>query len=200
MKATIFLVLAVERRPEETRRSFQNLVGALEFSVLLLEISDPLRLRRGDPRGIPVVDIGLTHPGAHRLHAVSELASDPLHRPVIGAQLGTQRPHHPHRSGLLLRAVPTRRRLAWRLFLRHDSILVSKVRSLQDFQGDSKDKNGSAFDRAATYRFAVPPNVPVTLYWSATAYDRATHTSSETRPGPADPRTHPVLRPTTTDQ
>jgi len=46
----------------------------------------------------------------------------------------------------------------------------------------------------------VPANVPITLYWSATAYDRATHTSSETRPGPADPRTHPVLRPTTTDQ
>ena len=39
-----------------------------------------------------------------------------------------------------------------------------------------KDKNGDAFDGAATYRFAVPPNVPVTLYWSATAYDRATHT------------------------
>jgi hypothetical protein len=39
-----------------------------------------------------------------------------------------------------------------------------------------KDKNGSAFDGAATYRLAVPPNVPITLYWSATAYDRATHT------------------------
>jgi hypothetical protein len=38
------------------------------------------------------------------------------------------------------------------------------------------DKNGSGFDGAATYRLAVPPNVPVTLYWSATAYDRATHT------------------------
>ena len=73
--------------------------------------------------------------------AIAELASDPLHRPVIGAQLGAQRPHHPHRGGLLLRAVPTCRRLPWRLFLRHDSILVSKVRSLQDFQGDSRAEN-----------------------------------------------------------
>ena len=32
-----------------------------------------------------------------------------------------------------------------------------------------KDKNGSAFNGAATYRLAVPPDVPVTLYWSATA-------------------------------
>ena len=39
-----------------------------------------------------------------------------------------------------------------------------------------KDKNGDAFDGAATYRLAVPPNVPVSLYWSATAYSRATHT------------------------
>jgi|SRR6476661_605682 len=75
-----------------------------------------------------------------------------------------------------------------------------KVNSIAIRTRAFQDKNGSAFDGAATYRFAVPPNVPVTLYWSATAYDRATHTSSETRPGPADPRTHPVLRPTTTDQ
>jgi hypothetical protein len=39
-----------------------------------------------------------------------------------------------------------------------------------------KDKNGDPFDGAATYRLAVPPNVPVSLYWSATAYSRATHT------------------------
>src|ERR1700677_1647430 len=45
--------------------------------------------------------------------------------------------NHPHRGGLLLWAVPTRRRLSRHLFLRHDSILVSKVRNLRHFQGDS---------------------------------------------------------------
>jgi hypothetical protein len=37
------------------------------------------------------------------------------------------------------------------------------------------DKNGRLLDGAATYRLAVPANVPVTQYWSATAYDRSTH-------------------------
>jgi hypothetical protein len=37
------------------------------------------------------------------------------------------------------------------------------------------DKTGEPFDGAATYRLKVPANPPVTLYWSATAYDRATH-------------------------
>ncbi len=37
------------------------------------------------------------------------------------------------------------------------------------------DKDGKPFDGAATYRLTVPPNAPVKLYWSATAYDRATH-------------------------
>jgi hypothetical protein len=39
-----------------------------------------------------------------------------------------------------------------------------------------KDTDGNAFDGATTYRLHVPANVPVHLYWSATAYDRATHT------------------------
>ena len=38
-----------------------------------------------------------------------------------------------------------------------------------------KDKNGDPFDGAATYRLRVAANVPVTLYWSLPAYDRATH-------------------------
>lgn len=37
------------------------------------------------------------------------------------------------------------------------------------------DKAGQPFDGATTYRLNVPANPPVTLYWSATAYDRATH-------------------------
>ena len=39
-----------------------------------------------------------------------------------------------------------------------------------------KDDHGNAFDGAANYRLHVPAGVPVHLYWSATAYDRATHT------------------------
>ena len=38
-----------------------------------------------------------------------------------------------------------------------------------------KDKNGRSFDGRSTYHLAVPANAPVTLYWSATVYDRATH-------------------------
>jgi hypothetical protein len=38
-----------------------------------------------------------------------------------------------------------------------------------------KDKGGRSLDGGNTYRLAVPPNAPVKLYWSATAYDGATH-------------------------
>ena len=37
------------------------------------------------------------------------------------------------------------------------------------------DKDGQALDGGSTYRLTVPANAPVKLYWSATAYDRATH-------------------------
>ena len=38
-----------------------------------------------------------------------------------------------------------------------------------------KDKEGNSLDGADTYSLHVPANPPVRLYWSATAYDRATH-------------------------
>jgi hypothetical protein len=38
-----------------------------------------------------------------------------------------------------------------------------------------KDKAGQPFDGGSAYRLTVPANAPVTQYWSATAYDRATH-------------------------
>jgi len=38
-----------------------------------------------------------------------------------------------------------------------------------------QDKDGHALDGGSTYRLKVPPNAPVKLYWSATAYDRDTH-------------------------
>ncbi len=37
------------------------------------------------------------------------------------------------------------------------------------------DKDGRDLNGAETYRLNVPAKVPVTLYWSATVYDRATH-------------------------
>jgi hypothetical protein len=39
-----------------------------------------------------------------------------------------------------------------------------------------KDKDGQNFSGANTYRLTVPANAPVRQYWSATVYDRATHT------------------------
>jgi len=38
-----------------------------------------------------------------------------------------------------------------------------------------RDKDGNALDGSGAYRLTVPPNAPVKQYWSATAYDRATH-------------------------
>jgi hypothetical protein len=37
------------------------------------------------------------------------------------------------------------------------------------------DKDGRLLDGGATYQLTVPASVPVTQYWSATVYDRATH-------------------------
>ncbi|WP_420915533.1 DUF1214 domain-containing protein [Bradyrhizobium elkanii] len=37
------------------------------------------------------------------------------------------------------------------------------------------DKTGNALSGASQYRLTVPANAPVAQYWSATAYDRATH-------------------------
>jgi hypothetical protein len=37
------------------------------------------------------------------------------------------------------------------------------------------DNTGQPLDGKKTYRLTVPPNAPVKLYWSATAYDRQTH-------------------------
>jgi hypothetical protein len=38
-----------------------------------------------------------------------------------------------------------------------------------------KDREGQNLDGGKSYRLAVPPNAPVSQYWSATVYDRATH-------------------------
>jgi hypothetical protein len=38
-----------------------------------------------------------------------------------------------------------------------------------------QDKDGKPLDSSTTYRLAIPPNVPVTQFWSSTLYDRKTH-------------------------
>jgi hypothetical protein len=39
----------------------------------------------------------------------------------------------------------------------------------------TKDEDSRPLDGGSSYRLTVPPGVPVRQYWSATAYDRATH-------------------------
>src|SRR5262249_28316334 len=74
---------AVELRLGEIRRRLaQDLVRSLELTVLLLQPLDPLRVLGRGPGLMTVVDVGLLHPAAHRLHAVAELIRDPLDRPV----------------------------------------------------------------------------------------------------------------------
>jgi hypothetical protein len=58
---------------------------------------------------VTVVDVGLTHPGPHRLDAVPELASEPLHRPAISPNSAlsacTIRTADAFSSGVYLRVV-----------------------------------------------------------------------------------------------
>ena len=128
-------MLAVELRAEETRCSLQNLIGALEFSYLLLELFNPRRLRGGHPGRVPVVDVGLAHPGAHRLDPVAELTGNtvPCSVPNPERNARTIRTAAAFSSGLYLRLVGLPGDCSFGI----PCTLVSKVRSLRDFQGDS---------------------------------------------------------------
>jgi hypothetical protein len=52
---------------------------------------------------------------------------------------------------------------------------IKRLGTAQTYLIAGKDKDGGEFDGSKTYRLHVPPNVPVDLYWSVTAYDRQTH-------------------------
>jgi hypothetical protein len=52
---------------------------------------------------------------------------------------------------------------------------IKRLGTAQLYLIAAKDKNGNAMAGGKTYRLNVPPNVPVDLYWSVTAYDRETH-------------------------
>ena len=128
MKSTISCV-GGRAPPRRNLPPLQNLVGALEFSVLLLKLFDPLATPRSTPWSVPVIDVCLAHPRPHRLDAVAELAGYPLHRAVLGAQFP--------RNGRTIRTAAAfssgctdASSASQALFLRHNSILVSKVWSL----------------------------------------------------------------------
>ena len=58
----------------------------------------------------------------------------------------------------------------------HDGVLQHQAFGVGQFYLMTiKDKAGQPFDGSHSYRLAVPANVPVNRYWSATVYDRATH-------------------------
>jgi hypothetical protein len=56
------------------------------------------------------------------------------------------------------------------------------------------DQAGNALDGGGTYRLSVPASPPVKLYWSATAYDRATHALIKNRPHASRASTTPGLQ------
>jgi hypothetical protein len=52
---------------------------------------------------------------------------------------------------------------------------IKRLGTAQFYLMAIKDKDGQALDGNKNYRLTVPANAPVKQYWSATAYDRATH-------------------------
>ena len=146
----------------------------------------------------------LTHV-AQRLDPAADLVSDPLDRPVLGSQLLAELAHQPHRPSLLLRRVPTRRRLPRRPLVSHDSILVSKVWSLQRTQGDSRPAmaSGHGLARSGPPVLADPNRAASArevqcVEVSSGVSSRVTRTTSATVPsGSHDRRPRPAAtRPT----
>ncbi len=84
---------------------------------------------------LAAVDIGLAHPAPDRLLAVAKLSGNASHGPVVGAELCSQLADETDGLLLLCRGVSPRRRPPGDLLLWHDSIILSKVRSLQQTQG-----------------------------------------------------------------
>jgi hypothetical protein len=57
-----------------------------------------------------------------------------------------------------------------------------------------KDKEGHVLDGGSAYRLTVPANAPVKQYWSATAYDRATHALIRNQPRSSRSSQNPDLQ------
>ena len=62
------------------------------------------------------------------------------------------------------------------IFFSYANIALKRLDSGQLSLLSIRDNNGNAFDGAKTYKLTVPPDAPITGYWSVTAYDRETHT------------------------
>jgi hypothetical protein len=58
-----------------------------------------------------------------------------------------------------------------------------------------EDRAGQPLDGAASYRLRVPADAPVSQYWSATAYNRDTHTLIRDVPRPGRSSQSPGLKP-----
>lgn len=54
-------------------------------------------------------------------------------------------------------------------------IAIKRPGTAQFYLVSIRDKDGRGFDGGQTYRLRVPPDAPVSQYWSVTAYDRQTH-------------------------
>jgi hypothetical protein len=67
----------IELLGEKHARLLQDLVGAAELPVLLLELVDPSSLLGRRARARAVVDLGLSDPVPERLRADVELTGDP---------------------------------------------------------------------------------------------------------------------------
>ena len=115
----------------------QGAGATISFGGFVLQRFDQRRVVGRRPRFAALVDVGLMHPRPHRLRPVTELTSNPEHGPVIRAELRSQLPDEPDRLSLLLLRISTRGWLPRPSLCRQNSILVSKVRSLQLPQGDS---------------------------------------------------------------
>jgi hypothetical protein len=53
---------------------------------------------------------------------------------------------------------------------------IKRIGTAQFYLMANKDHDGNAFDGNSNYKLTVPANAPVRQYWSATVYNRETHT------------------------
>ncbi len=100
----------VEFGPEESRRSFQNFVGATQLSVLTTQPFDLRGLLAGDPRPVPAIDLRLTDPLAYRLSRRAQLGRHRTDRRPLRRIVLPRLRDQPNRACPLLRrmAVSTR--------------------------------------------------------------------------------------------
>ena len=93
--------MAVELRPEETRRGLQDLVGPAELAVLPLELIRPGSLLTGQAAQLAAVDAGLADPLADGLGADAQLLGDSRDR-VVALPLGGHLVDEPDGSLLIV--------------------------------------------------------------------------------------------------